>query len=146
MSGNFFLPQTMLAFFILILVYYCLYFLLYVRRDPLSCQSALSGAGSPLLASLKILWSMAPFSYLSYSPFPLIHAYPVLNNQKMILKLFFSLYNRFSFQSLYLLLFHLLISKMFLCGCYFQSHVLFKQRNLLPVASALVYRLLTPNQ
>lgn len=37
--GFFFLPQTLWAFLILILVYYCPYFSLYVGRDPLSCQS-----------------------------------------------------------------------------------------------------------
>lgn len=99
--GFFFLPQTLWAFLILILVYYCPYFSLYVGRDPLSCQSVLSGAGSPLLwPPGEMLWSISPFSHLPYSPFPLIQAYPILNNQKMILRLFFCLYIQFSLQTL----------------------------------------------
>lgn len=55
-----FFPQTSLAFLTLILVYYCLYFKLYVRRDALSCQSALSGFGSHFLAPLGIFIGQFP--------------------------------------------------------------------------------------
>lgn len=100
----FFFAQTSLAFLTLILVYYCLYFKLYVRRDPLSCQSALSGFGSHLLSPLgEFLLVNFPFILSSFSPFPLMQAFWILNKQELILKFSFCLYTQFSLQTLSLL-------------------------------------------
>lgn len=62
----YFFPQTSLAlphFYFGLLLF--LYFKLYVRRDALSCQSALSGFGSHFLAPLgEFLLVNFPLSYL----------------------------------------------------------------------------------
>lgn len=109
-----FFPQTLLTFPTLTLVYYCLYFKLYVRRNPLSCQSALSGFGSHLFSPLwEFLLVNFPFILSSYSPFPLMPAFSILNKYEIILKFSFCLYTIFiadAFSSS-----HSLISKLLQC-------------------------------
>lgn len=111
---NFSLLQTFLAFLILILAYYCLYLELHVGVDPLSRQSALSGSGSHLFSPpWEILFVNFPFSLSSYPPFPLMQAYPIVNNQEMTLKFFFACIPSFLCR-LFLLFLTNLISEMFL--------------------------------
>lgn len=140
---DFFLPHTLLAFLYLfwfIIVYIFNHMLgdtLYLAHQPClgwisSPLTSLSNvmvsfpfilpispvwAGSPLFwLPWVMLWSISPFFHLPYSFFPLIQAYPILNNQKMILKLFFFLLiYSLSFLCRLFPFFHLPISKMFLC-------------------------------
>lgn len=125
MSGllYFFLPQTLLAFLVLILVHYRLYFEFCVGRDTLSCQSALSASGSHLLSPWEFLLVNFPFFLSSYSLSSLMWAFSILNSQEMILKFSFCLYTQFSSQTLSLTHFwNVPVPK---ARCYFQSNANF---------------------
>lgn len=114
--------------------------------------------------SLFQVWIPSPFTYLrifilnrpifflsSYSHFPLVEAYLIINNKEMILKLSFYLYTQTGICRFFLI-FCLPISEIFLClkpdALFFFFFPiccsLFGQLSPLSTASPLTHNLLTP--